>query len=312
LGRVPKRSNLFQDVVAIVHTHMAEGATVEESAMLTNRVTGDQREVDVVIRSEAAGHEVIVSVEASARSRRATVEWVEQMIAKHANLPTDKLVLVAQAGFTAQARKAADASGAVAIAPKDFNEDDPAYKIVNRLRSIWPKTVSLTPEGARIFVLVPGVGGAMESKWFRSMPDHLIFRDDELALGTAIEVVGALIQGNMPSVIEQIDLANIAESQKSKFTFRAGPPWTIHDEAGVQHGLAVRFEEHGRVEFHEVQAIEVTGDAVIEVIELPLTHRRLGDVAYAFGEAVITDRPALVLITEGGDTGKITLRLRDV
>jgi hypothetical protein len=33
---MPRRSNLFQDVVAIIHRHMAEGATVEESAMLLN------------------------------------------------------------------------------------------------------------------------------------------------------------------------------------------------------------------------------------------------------------------------------------
>jgi len=53
---------------------MAEEATVEESALLTNRATGEEREVDVVVRSKAAGHEVIVGVEASARSRRASVE----------------------------------------------------------------------------------------------------------------------------------------------------------------------------------------------------------------------------------------------
>jgi hypothetical protein len=34
---------------------MAEGASVEESAMLTNRLTGEEREVDVVIRGAVVG-----------------------------------------------------------------------------------------------------------------------------------------------------------------------------------------------------------------------------------------------------------------
>jgi hypothetical protein len=68
---VPKRTNLFQEVVEIIHRHMADGATVEASAYLPSQRTGSDREVDVVIRGEQAGHEVIVSVEAMARSRKA-------------------------------------------------------------------------------------------------------------------------------------------------------------------------------------------------------------------------------------------------
>lgn len=51
---MPKRTNLFHDVVASVYRQMAEGATVEECAMLRNRVTGELREVDVMIKSKAA------------------------------------------------------------------------------------------------------------------------------------------------------------------------------------------------------------------------------------------------------------------
>jgi hypothetical protein len=47
---------------------MAGDATVEASAMLPTQNTGALREVDVVICAKQAGHEVIVSVEAVARS----------------------------------------------------------------------------------------------------------------------------------------------------------------------------------------------------------------------------------------------------
>jgi hypothetical protein len=106
---VPKRTNLFQEVIEIIHTHMAGDATVEASAMLCNARTDYEREVDVVVRSSAAGYPIVVSIEAVGRGRKATVEWVEQMLCKHKDLPTNQLVLVSQQGFTEQARKLADA-----------------------------------------------------------------------------------------------------------------------------------------------------------------------------------------------------------
>jgi hypothetical protein len=68
---VPRRSNLFQDTIAVVHQHLAGDAAVEESALLTERATGAEREVDVVVRSTVAGQEVIVSIEARATNRKA-------------------------------------------------------------------------------------------------------------------------------------------------------------------------------------------------------------------------------------------------
>jgi hypothetical protein len=106
---MPPRTNAFQQVVATIHQHMAGDADLQESAMLRNRVTGAEQEVDVVIRSRPAGHEVIVSVEATDRGRKADIEWVQQMLGKHADLPTSKLVLVSGGGFTERARRLADA-----------------------------------------------------------------------------------------------------------------------------------------------------------------------------------------------------------
>ena len=47
-----------------------------------------KREVNVVIRRTVAGHEVTVSVEATAMSPPAGVTWIDEMISKHADLPT--------------------------------------------------------------------------------------------------------------------------------------------------------------------------------------------------------------------------------
>jgi predicted Mrr-cat superfamily restriction endonuclease len=112
-GRVPRRTNLFQDVVAVIHEHLAGDAVMEESAMLTNRLTGEQREVDVVLRRTTAGYETVIAVEATSRRAPVTAPWVEQMVGKHANLPTDKLVLVSESGFTKQARELAERENAI-------------------------------------------------------------------------------------------------------------------------------------------------------------------------------------------------------
>jgi hypothetical protein len=93
---VPQRTNLFQEVVEIIHRHMAGDASVEASAMLPNRRTGASMEVDTVVRTSTAGYEVVVSIEAIARSRKAGPGWVNEMVGKHEDLPTSKLVLVSE------------------------------------------------------------------------------------------------------------------------------------------------------------------------------------------------------------------------
>jgi hypothetical protein len=106
---MPKRTNFFQQVVAIVHRHAKdEGTTVTESEELAERATGVKREVDVVIRRTVAGHDVTLSVEATATSAPADVTWIDAMIAKHADLPTSTLVLVSEPGYTTNAEKKAE------------------------------------------------------------------------------------------------------------------------------------------------------------------------------------------------------------
>jgi hypothetical protein len=52
-------------LVTVIYGHLADGASVEDSARLANRVTGKLREVDVILRSRTAGHESVIAVEAA-------------------------------------------------------------------------------------------------------------------------------------------------------------------------------------------------------------------------------------------------------
>jgi len=145
--------------VAIVYGHLAGDASIEESAMLPKRLTGELREVDVVLRAKTAGHETVIAIEATGGARRATVDWVEQMIGKHKNLPTDKAVLVSESGFSRQGRTLARAEQMAPVTPLDAASDDLAREVVNALPSLSPKTVTLAPDSARVWVSRPDESG---------------------------------------------------------------------------------------------------------------------------------------------------------
>jgi hypothetical protein len=97
---VPKRTNAFQELAAILHTKLGPGWKVTESTLLTDRVTGEPREVDVVAKAKVATYELCISIECRDHKRPADVTWVESMAKKHEHLPTSKLVLWSRSGFT--------------------------------------------------------------------------------------------------------------------------------------------------------------------------------------------------------------------
>jgi hypothetical protein len=79
--------------------------------MLQDRVTGELREVDVLVVSTTATYQVNLGIEVISWARIADTPWVEKMRAKHDNLSTDKLILVSKSGFSAPARRKAEFYG---------------------------------------------------------------------------------------------------------------------------------------------------------------------------------------------------------
>ncbi len=108
---MPKRTNDFQQLIYLIHRHLLGEATVTESKFLHDRAANINREVDIVIELQAGEYPVIIGIECQGRGRVADVEWVEQMAVKHATLPTNKLILVSQSGFTPSAHNKAEMYG---------------------------------------------------------------------------------------------------------------------------------------------------------------------------------------------------------
>lgn len=97
---MPPRSNAFQRLVTLLSAALADHAVVTESAMLTDRVTREEREVDILISVSTASYQMNICIEVVSWGRVADTPWIEKMMAKHADLPTDKLVLVSESGFS--------------------------------------------------------------------------------------------------------------------------------------------------------------------------------------------------------------------
>ncbi|MBF6577383.1 hypothetical protein, partial [Nocardia farcinica] len=65
---MPKRTNAFQKLVATITAHLSAGAIVTESKMLIDLDTGQEREVDICIEQDVAGHPLRICIECSSQS----------------------------------------------------------------------------------------------------------------------------------------------------------------------------------------------------------------------------------------------------
>jgi hypothetical protein len=294
--------------VEIIHPHMAEDATVKASAMLPSRTTGKLREVDVAIRGKQAGHEVIVCVEAVARSRKADRGWVDAMVGKHADLPTSKLVLVSEKGFTEDAREAAFANDAVPLAPEDLSGGDPDTAVVRGIPSLWPKVVSFTPESLSVEF---ADDDAPREDWERDPP--LVGIDDGRVIGTLGDVVERAYKNQWPEPMEQLGLRDIEEDEVRRFTLVLEPQEGDDLQVGVDGEPRTIYLINADGRGYSLRRVVAEGKGEIHVSEVPLTHRRLGDVdvKFAYGEGKVGGRDALLVATEDeGGKGQLTIRFR--
>lgn len=106
---MPKRTNTFQQLAAIIHSRLGSGWNVTESLLLTDNITKEMREVDVVAKATVGTYDIYISVECRDHKRPSDVTWIESMAKKHESLSTSKLVLWSRSGFTKAAIAKANA-----------------------------------------------------------------------------------------------------------------------------------------------------------------------------------------------------------
>ena len=117
---MPKQTNDFQQLIAMVVELLEDGAVVEESRLFPDPDTGVKREVDVyaLVRGKANQKVFAIAVECVDRSRKMDVTWVEGIYGKHSVLQVaDVVLLVSAKGFYHSAEVKAKRFGYKTISP---------------------------------------------------------------------------------------------------------------------------------------------------------------------------------------------------
>jgi hypothetical protein len=298
---IPRRTNLFQDTIAAVHEHLAGDATVEESAMLRQRTTGEEREVDVVLRTSVGGHEVVVSIEARATARKADLPWVESMLGKHDDLPTSKLVLVSEAGFTGPAKRQAEAKGALAVAPEDLAGDHPARRLIEQLAQLSPREVTLAI--TQMIMRIRRPNG--ETRRVGIPLDMNVYS----ASGKYITILYRLFEAE-----HEANFAHFAsvtnDMSGGEVRARMTPRWNLPGGL-LADAIYARWEGVDPAELQIIEEVEVLADVVVnQGPAIEMTTRQLGDVAYSHGEATIGGTPTLIVVTANETGGTMSFRRR--
>jgi hypothetical protein len=300
---VPRRTNTFQQVLALVFWLLAkEGEVVAESEELPDTDTGEMREVDVLVTGRVGGLPITVQIETTTRKRPADVKWVEMEVGLHESVQTDKLILVSESGFTKRAREKAEATGAIPIQPGDFDSDDAVGDVVNRLASIFPKILNMKPE--QIAGVAEKSDGEMVNITELSL-QTMIFLETGDEIGTIGTEIRRRMDANFLQTAEEIGLPDIAGDVDAKFNM-AMPNWVATVD-GKEFHACVKWDEVEPPEFHRIKEIQVRGFAEIRVAEIHLTHKKLGEIAMAYGTGRLGDDEVLVVVTEGEGGKKIAM-----
>jgi hypothetical protein len=307
---MPRRTNTFQQVIKLVYELMADDdATVEESAMLPDCDTEGEREVDVLVTGQIAGVPMRIQIEATARAAPVDVKWVEAELEKHRAVRANQLILVSEAGFSKDAKTKAEVNNAIPIEPRDLGSEDAVGEVVNRLGSIWPKILSLTP--THISGIVQRPNGERAHATGLDL-DTLIVTETGEELGTISDEIRRRLDARFPEVAEEIGLADIAGDVEAYF--EAGMPNFVGTRDGEPFSACMRWQPDPskEPEFHRIIEIRLKGKAAIAVSEIKLTHKKLGEFAISYGTGKIDGKDALFVATENEDGGKGTVRFADV
>lgn len=280
---MPKRTNDFQRLVYLVRVNLAEGATVTESKMLTDRVTKRKREVDVCIEGHVGGHPVVVSVECQDHKRIADVSWVDKLKAKHERLPTNALILASRSGFTLEARDAAAGYGIQTFSLSDVNEVD-FPTLLGSKSSLWTKSVTVNAEKVLVTVLpTPTLAGEAVAV----IPTNLVYSSD----GNELCQIGVLVEMLLKSPRARDYL--LSEGKEDHVWFEMA--WERPRDHLDNPLFMKRIDPET---LREIESIQIKGPCKFQITQFGMRGGQLGDIHLAWGKTEILGRDALVVATK--------------
>ena len=296
---MPKRSNDFQKLVFILKKHVADGeATVTESKMLIDIVTGKEREVDICIERNIAAHKVIISIECMDHSRPADIGWVEQMKTKHDRLPTNYLALVSKSGFSKEAYKVAKSYGIETIKLEKEIEES-AATIIGKLKTVWCKSFNLTPLKCVVEV---EAGNSLPVERISTFPDNLVYLSNGNQICTVKDIVEYWLHSK--HLIEK--LHKEGEENHKSFEFQVDIPL-------CNDGQKLCMQKIDPYLLRPIKTIHVSGRIELCISKIPLSQGKLSGVNVAWGASKVVGNQDALLVTlqkEGGSEN-ISMTLKE-
>lgn len=305
---MPKRANLFQDVVAIVHEIVNPGATIKRSAMIEHDQTRDRREVDLWMIVQSANGETSVGIEATSRGRKANVEWVEQQIMKHCHVGTDQLVLVSDSGFSGQAQRLAESNDVVTVTPTDIEKGAVRAQIVNRVPTLHPRTLEL---GIDLFAVVVNVQEMSEPLPVLVEPTVVLRLEDGRSIGSVRGITEQLLDARDGKVIDDAGLLRGGVDRSATTVLQFPAPRAISD-SGKEVKMWVDLTRWGKPWPTPVQAILARASYHLRVGEgVVLKHRHIAGVDVAYGESQVFDDTLTFVASALDGVERFTVEVRE-
>lgn len=143
---MPKRTNEFQQLVYLIQRQLEGTGKVTESKLLTDSVTQKPVEVDIVVETTVNGVPLTVGLECNAEKRKASIEWVREMLGKHNTLPITTTVLVSKRGFSKDAIALATRMGLVPLTLSEATDQN-WREYVESLSQLKMAAFEFTPVG---------------------------------------------------------------------------------------------------------------------------------------------------------------------
>jgi hypothetical protein len=274
---------------------------ITESAELVDRVTNKKREVDVLIETEVAGHEILIAFECAARGRRPSVEWVEQMHGKHSTLDTNQLVLVSESGFSRPAAEKARALGIETVTP-EMATDEIMHALTHRFTQVrFNEAEFLTI--TNVYVTLGATDTESREEGVHLLPaagEMHVFTEPHRFIGTIKDVIYGFMASateNQPAVR---DMFIEAPDDPHFFEVSVDGPLVVAADSSMQK--RIYFEKLEPVpHLRCIEHLRIVGEAQVERSVFPLKGGIFRDIPYSWGESTMRGAPAVVVVTATSD-----------
>jgi hypothetical protein len=115
----------FEKLIARIERTLAgTGAVVKHDDKVRDLLTGEDRQVDVTIRSSAGSAPILVTVECRKREKKSDVRWIEELAEKKRDIGADKTIVVSSSGLSEPALRKARFKGILARLVSEITAED--------------------------------------------------------------------------------------------------------------------------------------------------------------------------------------------